>query len=218
MEGDELMAVNAEIDDVSFVVIGVHNTSLIDNAYSKMAGHVLVSKVDNEYLGRTGSAIPTASLPGTEVSVEEIRTAGSFSDHYPPSIHAALVSPPEPDPNVQDIVYQGGYGGEYGGTGTTTDFQRQILDEVVIQELLIDHVGHGCCWGSHPARTWKIHTVEDCNVYNHGQKFPILKPSRNAQDVMDGEILSVLHAMQTKNLDFIRKIRWLNALLVMEEV
>ncbi|KAK7833151.1 hypothetical protein CFP56_025814, partial [Quercus suber] len=97
-----------------------------------------------QYLGRTGSAIPTASLPGTEVSVEEIRTA------------------------VQDIVYQGGYGGEYGGTGTTTDFQRQILDEVVIQELLIDHVGHGCCWGSHPARTWKIHTVEDCNVYLGG--------------------------------------------------
>lgn len=25
---------------------------------------------------------------------------------------------------VQAIVYQGGYGGEYGGTGTTTDFQR----------------------------------------------------------------------------------------------
>ncbi|KAM3689694.1 hypothetical protein ACJW31_09G066300 [Castanea mollissima] len=133
------------------------------------------------------------------------------------------------------MVYQGGYGGEYGGIGTTTDFQRQILDEVEIQELLIDHVGHHCCWGSRPTRTWKIHTVEFCNVYvgtldtfieerelitetkaylsylhlskNHGQKFPILKLLRNAQDVMDGEILSVLHAMQTKNLDFIRKIR-----------
>ncbi|KAK4582587.1 hypothetical protein RGQ29_025688 [Quercus rubra] len=118
-----------------------------------------------QYVGRTGSTIPTASLAGTEVSVEEIRTAGSFSDHYPPSIHAALVSSPEPDPNVQAIVYQGGYGGEYGGTGTTTDFQSQILDEVEIRELLIDHVGHRCCWGSRPARTWKIHTVEDCNVY-----------------------------------------------------
>ncbi|KAK7833124.1 protein ssuh2 like protein [Quercus suber] len=94
-----------------------------------------------QYLGRTGSAIPTASLPGTEVSVEEIRTA------------------------VQDIVYQGGYGGEYGGTGTAAEFQRQILDEVEIRELLIDYVGHRCCWGSRPARTWKIHTVEDCNVY-----------------------------------------------------
>lgn len=118
-----------------------------------------------QYVGRTGSVIPTASLAGTEVSVEEIRTAGSFSDHYPPSIHAALVSSPEPDPNVQAIVYQGGYGGEYGGTGATTDFQRQLLDEVEIRELLIDHVGHRCCWGSRPARTWKIHTVEDCNVY-----------------------------------------------------
>lgn len=34
-----------------------------------------------------------------------------------------------------------------------------------IRELLIDHVGHRCCWGSRPARTWKIHAVEDCNVY-----------------------------------------------------
>lgn len=42
---------------------------------------------------------------------------------------------------------------------------RQILDEVEIRELLIDHVGHRCCWGSRPARTWKIHAVEDCNVY-----------------------------------------------------
>ena len=39
------------------------------------------------------------------------------------------------------------------------------MDEVEIQELLIDHVGHDCRWGSRPARTWKIHTVEDCNVY-----------------------------------------------------
>jgi len=39
------------------------------------------------------------------------------------------------------------------------------LDEVEIRELLIDHVGHRCCWGSRPARTWKIQAVEDCNVY-----------------------------------------------------
>lgn len=117
-----------------------------------------------QYVGRTGTAIPTASLAGTEVSVEEIRSAASFSDHYPPSIHGALVSAPEPDPNEQGIVYQAGHeGGGYGGT--TSDFQRQILDEVEIRELLIDHVGHHCCWGSRPARTWKIHAVEDCNVY-----------------------------------------------------
>lgn len=29
----------------------------------------------------------------------------------------------------------------------------------------MDHVGHHCCWGSRPARTWKIQAVEDCNVY-----------------------------------------------------
>lgn len=40
-----------------------------------------------------------------------------------------------------------------------------MLDEVEVRELLIDHVGHRCCWGSRPARTWKIHAIEDCNVY-----------------------------------------------------
>lgn len=39
------------------------------------------------------------------------------------------------------------------------------MDVVEIRELLIDHVGHRCCWGSRPARTWKIQAVEDCNVY-----------------------------------------------------
>ncbi|WCJ28406.1 chaperone protein dnaJ-related [Euphorbia peplus] len=118
-----------------------------------------------EYVGRNGSAIPTASLAGTEVTVDEIRSAAT-SDRYPPSLHAALISSPEPYPDEQALVYQGGYGGDYGGTGTTASgFQGQILDEVEIRELLIDHVGHRCCWGSHPARTWKIHAVEDCNVY-----------------------------------------------------
>lgn len=42
---------------------------------------------------------------------------------------------------------------------------RQILDEVEIRQLLIDHVGHHCCWGSRPARTWRISAIEDCNVY-----------------------------------------------------
>ncbi|KAK6943555.1 hypothetical protein RJ641_024657 [Dillenia turbinata] len=116
-----------------------------------------------QYVGRTGSIIPTASLAGTEVSVEEIRSAAAFSDRYPPSLHAALVSSPDPDPNEQALVYQGGYGGDYGGS--TTEFRKQILDEVEIRELLIDHVGHRCCWGSRPARTWKIRAIEDCNVY-----------------------------------------------------
>lgn len=42
---------------------------------------------------------------------------------------------------------------------------RQILDEVEIRHLLVDHVGHHFCWGSRPARTWKIVSIEDCNVY-----------------------------------------------------
>ncbi|KAK6943070.1 hypothetical protein RJ641_028447 [Dillenia turbinata] len=117
-----------------------------------------------QYVGRTGTIIPTASLAGAEVSVEEIRSAAAFSDRYPHSLHAALVSFPDPDPNERALVYQGGYGGgDYGGS--TSEFRRQILDEVEIRELLIDHVGHRCCWGSRPARTWEIHAIEDCNVY-----------------------------------------------------
>ncbi|XP_058739712.1 uncharacterized protein LOC131611894 [Vicia villosa] len=119
-----------------------------------------------QYVGRSGSAIPTASLAGTDVSVDEIRSAAAVSSaagYYPPSLHGALVGSPEPDPAVQALVYQGGYGGDYGGT--RPESRRETLDEVEIRELLIDHVGHRCCWGSRPARTWKIHAVEDCNVY-----------------------------------------------------
>eukprot|EP00262_Sarcandra_glabra_P008496 TRINITY_DN22022_c0_g1_i1.p1 TRINITY_DN22022_c0_g1~~TRINITY_DN22022_c0_g1_i1.p1 ORF type:complete len:437 (-),score=51.94 TRINITY_DN22022_c0_g1_i1:211-1482(-) len=116
-----------------------------------------------QYVGRSGSAIPTASSLGAEISVEEIRSASAFSDPYPPSIHAALVSSPEPYPNEQAIIYQGGIGGV--GGNNLNEIGRQILDEVEIRQLLIDHVGHRCCWGSRPARTWKIRTVEDCNVY-----------------------------------------------------
>lgn len=47
-------------------------------------------------MGRAGSVIPTASLAGTEVSVDEIRSAAAFSDPYPPSLHAPLLSSPEP--------------------------------------------------------------------------------------------------------------------------
>ncbi|KAL2336972.1 hypothetical protein Fmac_011418 [Flemingia macrophylla] len=121
-----------------------------------------------QYVGQTGSVAPTASLAGTEVSVDEIRSAAAASSgYYPPSLHGALVGSPEPEPEPEPIgqapVYQGGYGGDYGGP--RAQFQRKILDEVEIRELLIDHVGHRCCWGSRPARTWRIHAVEDCNVY-----------------------------------------------------
>ncbi|KAF7845419.1 protein SSUH2-like protein [Senna tora] len=120
-----------------------------------------------QYVGRTGSVFPTASLAGTEVSVDEIRSAAAAasasSGYYPPSLHGALVGSPEPYPLGQAIVHQGGYQEHYGGT--RAEYQRELLDEVEIRELLIDHVGHRCCWGSRPARTWKIHAVEDCNVY-----------------------------------------------------
>ncbi|KAD3068349.1 hypothetical protein R6Q59_017738 [Mikania micrantha] len=112
-------------------------------------------------VGRAGSAIPTAS----EVSVDEIRSAATVSDRYPASLHAPLISSPEPPPYIaeQAYPYEAGYGGQYGKTEHQP--ARQILDEVEIRELLIDHVGHRCCWGSRPARTWKIHSIEDCNVY-----------------------------------------------------
>ncbi|XP_022851775.1 protein SSUH2 homolog, partial [Olea europaea var. sylvestris] len=120
-----------------------------------------------QHVGRAGSAIPTAFPPfpaGTEVSVDEIRSAAAFSEPYPPSLHAPLVGSSEPHlffPNAQVT----GQGGCHGHVGTTSDVGRQVLDEVEIRELLIDHVGHRCCWGSRPARTWNIHAVEDCNVY-----------------------------------------------------
>lgn len=107
--------------------------------------------------------IPTASLAGTEVSIEEIRSATSFPGHYPPFIHAPLISSPEPHPDEQAILHQGPCTTDYGTY--SNDFQRQLLDEVEIRELLLDHIGHRCCWGSRPARTWKIHAIEDCNVY-----------------------------------------------------
>ncbi|GAA0172113.1 hypothetical protein LIER_26007 [Lithospermum erythrorhizon] len=126
-----------------------------------------------EYVGRSGSVIPTASLTGGErVSVDEIRAAAASAPPseqiYPPSLHAPLLGPPPqypppPSPQAQGIPYEGTY---YGDQSANANHEpRQVLDEVEIRELLIDHVGHRCCWGSRPARTWKIYAIEDCNVY-----------------------------------------------------
>ncbi|KAI8027445.1 Phospholipase D gamma 2 [Camellia lanceoleosa] len=53
-----------------------------------------------QYVERAGSIIPTASLARVEVSVDEIRSTTAFFDrYYPPSLHAPLISSPEPDPN-----------------------------------------------------------------------------------------------------------------------
>ncbi|MBA0830256.1 hypothetical protein Goarm_014799, partial [Gossypium armourianum] len=108
-----------------------------------------------QYVGRTGSVIPTASLPGTDVSIEEIRSATSFSTPYPPSIHAPLISSPEALPNEQAIPHQSPYATDYGTY--SNDFQRdkRVAHRSYRSSMLL---------GSRPARTWKIHAVEDCNV------------------------------------------------------
>ncbi|PUZ66824.1 hypothetical protein GQ55_3G369700 [Panicum hallii var. hallii] len=93
---------------------------------------------------------------------------------YPPSIHSAVLSPSashapsSPHPNEElAIVPQGlyPYGGGGGGYQPSESVARDVLDEVEIRQLLIDHVGHRCCWGSRPALMWNITSIEDCNVY-----------------------------------------------------
>ncbi|KAG4215437.1 hypothetical protein ERO13_A01G178136v2 [Gossypium hirsutum] len=96
-------------------------------------------------------------------NLDEIRSATSFSTSYLPSIHAPLISSPEPLLNEQTIPHQNPLAADYGAY--SNDFQRQLLNEVEIRELLIDHISHRCCWRSCRARTWKIHAVEDYNVY-----------------------------------------------------
>ncbi|PKA48640.1 hypothetical protein AXF42_Ash021049 [Apostasia shenzhenica] len=123
-----------------------------------------------QYVGRSASVhVPSSAVAGEEVSVDEIRSASVFSNSvYPNSIHGALLSSPESDHVAhspdQALVSQDMYGrGQYGFS--SKEFGRQILDEVEIRHLLINHVGHQFCWGSLPARTWKIVSIEDCNVY-----------------------------------------------------
>ncbi|KAH9621708.1 hypothetical protein KSS87_000754 [Heliosperma pusillum] len=122
-----------------------------------------------EQLGRTNSVTPRTPVAGVDFSVDEIRSAASYSSEnpYPPSLHAPLISSPEASnySAVQAIVCQGGYGAGADFGRDPHGFQRQVLDEAEIRELLMDYVGHRCCWGSRPARTWKIQMVEDCNVY-----------------------------------------------------
>lgn len=50
-------------------------------------------------VGRADSAIPTASPPEIDVSVDELRSSAGLSDVYPQSIHSALVGSPEPYAN-----------------------------------------------------------------------------------------------------------------------
>ncbi|KAJ0251822.1 hypothetical protein HA466_0127280 [Hirschfeldia incana] len=57
-------------------------------------------------------------------------------------------------------------------SGAGHELQRQVIDEIEIRELRIDHIDHRRCWGSRPTRTWKICAVEDCNVYVGTQTVP----------------------------------------------
>lgn len=72
--------------------VGLEQRSeLVENQSGKWSSY--------QYVGRTGSGIPTASLAGTDVSVDEIRSAAAVSSAgYYPSLHGALDGSPEFDP------------------------------------------------------------------------------------------------------------------------
>ncbi|XP_056849008.1 uncharacterized protein LOC130499121 [Raphanus sativus] len=89
------------------------------------------------------------------VTVEEVRSASPVSDPPPlyPPVLTTPISLPTPEaigyPSAQQVM---------SFKGKPTD-KRQLLDEIEIRELRIDHIDHRCCWGSRPARTWKIRAV-----------------------------------------------------------
>ncbi|KAF3779295.1 SSUH2-like protein [Nymphaea thermarum] len=152
-----------------------------------------------ESIGRVNSLLQRANFVGTDVSIEEIRSA-AHNDPCPP-ISPPLLPYPKPVVVVGDVASQAfvvmasvSFNGNLKIEGTSDDpslvelfvieqpagvgatagdpagsvppvIGRQALDELEIRELLIDHVGHRCCWGGFPARRWKIVRVEDCNVY-----------------------------------------------------
>ncbi|KAL5973534.1 hypothetical protein ACLOJK_030185 [Asimina triloba] len=184
-----LVDVSASFLSPNFCFFCFSSLSLLRNLGCDVAGKTeLGEKESDRWISYQymGSVLQTSPAAVGEVSVEEIRSASAISDLYPPSIHGGLVSSPDPYPNEQAVVFQGGVGGQGMSGNTFREFGRaadkylllqtgwsrqnyyclrQTLDEVEIRELLIDHVGHRCCWGSRPARKWKIHAVEDCNVY-----------------------------------------------------
>ncbi|XP_031487069.1 uncharacterized protein LOC116255408 [Nymphaea colorata] len=115
-------------------------------------------------IGRVNSLLQRANFVGTDVSIEEIRSAA----HNDPCTPISPPLLPYPKPDVVVAEQPAGVGATAGdpvGSSVPPVIGRQALDELDIRELLIDHVGHRCCWGSLPARRWKIVRVEDCNVY-----------------------------------------------------
>ncbi|XBI53112.1 hypothetical protein VPH35_035398 [Triticum aestivum] len=137
------------------------------------------------HLGRSSSSTLRDGGGGwAEVSATEVKSAASFSPNYyppapsphhdavyPPSIHNAVLSQSPstaatpPHTHGLAIVPQGPY--PYGGDYQPSQgVRRDVLDEVEVRQMLIEHVGHRCCWGSRPARTWKITSIKDCcDVY-----------------------------------------------------
>jgi len=118
----------------------------------------LAEWAQDQYVG-SAPRQPASVEVDAMVTGQEIRTAAS-ADPYPPSIHAPLLTTADYSPEGFSVTQQPFQESQLKTVGST-----QVLDEVEIRELLIDHVGHRCCWGSRPARKWNIHAVEDCNAY-----------------------------------------------------
>ncbi|CAL5441781.1 unnamed protein product [Camellia sinensis] len=95
----------------------------------------------SQFVERAGSIIPTASLAGTEVSVDEIRSATASSDRYYPPLHAPLISSPEPDPNEKALIYQGGYGGDYGANNLIPmEIALKIAEKIKARERFVAYI------------------------------------------------------------------------------
>ncbi|KAJ1700041.1 hypothetical protein LUZ63_008553 [Rhynchospora breviuscula] len=114
---------------------------------------------------------------------EQVRLPSNFSqplgdrfDCYPPPSNHAIPSPdPPPLPFSHAISpfqvaapkgygYQGGYN-DHQCCDPSRLINSSVLDEVEVRQLLVDHVGHRCCWGSGPARKWQITSIENCSAY-----------------------------------------------------
>ncbi|KAG0487818.1 hypothetical protein HPP92_006629 [Vanilla planifolia] len=120
-----------------------------------------------DHVSKTASGrVPLYPTETEEVSLEEIRSASIFSESvYPLFIHHALVSSPEADHTINQLISSQPSYNRDKQSHPSNEFGRQILDEVEIRHLLIDHVGHHFFLGGYPAKKWKIISIEDCNVY-----------------------------------------------------
>ncbi|EYU41824.1 hypothetical protein MIMGU_mgv1a023339mg, partial [Erythranthe guttata] len=135
----------------------------------------LEDSIREHVVSEVSRLIETISVGGTNIVVDEHGLIPYDSDLYLSSFGAPYLSSPELRLRPGEImcadivtllqskrlVILWAYCADF----IQSMYLMQVLDEVEIRELLIEHVGHRCCWGSRPARTWHIHAVEDCNVY-----------------------------------------------------